>query len=64
MVNLIKKQTVFVVMFPHTAQITYFENLIMYSPDYEYVGVFADRGTTGTTDNRPEFQRGAVEKVK
>ncbi|KYH30787.1 transposon Tn3 resolvase [Clostridium tepidiprofundi DSM 19306] len=26
-------------------------------PEYEFVGVFADRGITGTTDNRPEFQK-------
>lgn len=38
-------------------QITYYENLISSNPDYEYVGVFADRGITGTTDNRPEFKR-------
>lgn len=38
-------------------QITYYENLIRSNPEYEYVEVFADRGITGTTDNRPEFQR-------
>lgn len=38
-------------------QIQYYENLISNNPDYEYAGVFADRGITGTTDNRPEFQR-------
>lgn len=38
-------------------QIQYYENLISNNLDYEYVGVFADRGITGTTDNRPEFQR-------
>lgn len=31
--------------------------LLTTNPDYEYVGVFADRGITGTTDNRSEFQR-------
>lgn len=36
---------------------TYYENLISSNPEYEYVGVFADRGITGTKDNRPEFQR-------
>lgn len=35
----------------------YYENIISNNPDYEYVGVFADRGRTGTTENRPEFQR-------
>ena len=38
-------------------QMTYYENLISTNPDYEYVGIFADRGITGTTENRPEFQR-------
>lgn len=38
-------------------QITYYENLISSNPEYEYAGVFADRGITGTKDSRPEFQR-------
>jgi site-specific DNA recombinase len=38
-------------------QIQYYENIISNNPDYEHVGVFADRGITGTSDNRPEFQR-------
>jgi len=38
-------------------QITYYENLISSNPDYEYVGIFADQGISGTTDRRPEFQR-------
>lgn len=38
-------------------QVTYYENLISLNPNYAYVGVFADRGITGTKDNRPEFQR-------
>lgn len=38
-------------------QVSYYENLISSNPDYEYVAVFADRGITGTTENRPEFQR-------
>ncbi|CAK7038024.1 recombinase family protein [Tissierella sp.] len=38
-------------------QITYYEKLIKNNPEYEFVEVFADRGITGTTDNRPEFQR-------
>jgi DNA invertase Pin-like site-specific DNA recombinase len=38
-------------------QMTYYEKIIRSNPDYEYVGIFADRGFTGTTDNRPEFQR-------
>jgi len=38
-------------------QVQYYENIISSNPDYEYVGVFADRGITGTTQNRPEFQK-------
>ena len=38
-------------------QVQYYERVISTHPDYEYVGVFADRGITGTTDNRPEFQK-------
>lgn len=40
-----------------TGQMTYYENLISLNPEYEYVGVFADRGITGTKEARPEFQR-------
>jgi len=38
-------------------QIQYYENIILNNSDYEFAGVFADRGITGTTENRPEFQR-------
>jgi len=38
-------------------QVQYYENLISSNPDYEFVGVFSDRGVTGTIENRPEFQR-------
>lgn len=38
-------------------QIQYYENLISANPDYEFIGVFADRGITGTTEERPEFQK-------
>ena len=38
-------------------QTYYYENLIKSNLDYEFVGVFADRGYTGTKDTRPEFQR-------
>ncbi|NFK79437.1 recombinase family protein [Clostridium botulinum] len=37
-------------------QIQYYENLILNNLDYEFIGVFADRGITGTTKDRPEFQ--------
>ena len=38
-------------------QTTYYQNLIKVNPEYEYVGVFADYGNTGTKDERPEFQK-------
>jgi len=38
-------------------QIQYYEKLIANNLEYEYIGVFADKGITGTTKNRPEFQR-------
>jgi site-specific DNA recombinase len=38
-------------------QITYYERTITGNPEYEFVGVFADKGITGTTEDRPEFQR-------
>ena len=38
-------------------QTTYYQTLIEANPEYEYVGVFADQGITGTKDERSEFQR-------
>ncbi|WP_039652135.1 recombinase family protein [Clostridium tyrobutyricum] len=38
-------------------QITYYKKLISDNPNYEYAGIFADRGITGTVDKRPEFQK-------
>jgi predicted site-specific integrase-resolvase len=38
-------------------QMTYYEKIIRSNPDYEFVEVCADRGITGTTDNRPQLQR-------
>lgn len=40
-----------------SAQISYFNSLITTHSDWEFVEIFADRATTGTKDNRPEFQR-------
>lgn len=40
-----------------SAQVSYFNKLITSHPDWEFVEIFADRGMTGTKDNRPEFQR-------
>ena len=36
-------------------QTLYYRNLIEANPDYEYIGIFADRGITGTNEKRPEF---------
>jgi DNA invertase Pin-like site-specific DNA recombinase len=38
-------------------QTQYYQGLIEANPDYEYAGVFADQGITGTKDDRPEFQK-------
>ena len=38
-------------------QTTYYRNLIEDNPEYEYIGIFADQGITGTKGERPEFQR-------
>jgi len=38
-------------------QTTYYQALIQANPGYDYAGVFADYGLTGTKDNRPEFQK-------
>jgi len=38
-------------------QTIYYRNLIEANPEYEYTGIFADLGITGTKDERPEFQK-------
>ena len=38
-------------------QAEYFELTIKANPEYEFVGIFSDNGTTGTKADRPEFQR-------
>ena len=38
-------------------QTTYYQGLIEANPDYEFAGIFADQGFTGTKDKRPEFRR-------
>lgn len=41
-----------------SAQISYYSELIQRNPEWEYAGVYADCGVTGTlTDKREEFQR-------
>lgn len=38
-------------------QTTYYKQLIESNPEYEFVGIFADYGLTGTKDERSEFQK-------
>lgn len=38
-------------------QISYYSTMIQNRPDWEYAGVYADEATTGTKENRAEFQR-------
>lgn len=38
-------------------QKTYFEREISKNPQYEFVGIYADKGITGTKLHRPEFDR-------
>ena len=38
-------------------QISFYERSIKANPEYEFVGVFADKGISGYNRNRPEFQR-------
>ncbi len=39
------------------AQISYYSGLIQSRKDWEYAGVYADEGLSGTRASRPEFQR-------
>ena len=39
------------------AQISYYSEMIQSNPEYEYAGVYADEGLSGTLEGRPEFQR-------
>jgi len=40
-----------------SAQISYYSELIQNNCEWEYVGVYADEATTGTKDDRPNFQK-------
>lgn len=40
-----------------SAQVSYYSGYIQRHPEWEYAGVYADEGFTGTKANRPEFQR-------
>ena len=39
------------------AQVGYYSDLIRKNSEWEYAGVYADEGLTGTKENRPQFQR-------
>ncbi len=39
------------------AQVSYYSKMIQEHPGWQYAGVYADEGISGTKDNRPEFQR-------
>ncbi|WP_378954241.1 recombinase family protein [Pelosinus sp. sgz500959] len=38
-------------------QTAYYKQLFESNPEYEFIGIFADRATTGTKEQRPEFQK-------
>jgi site-specific DNA recombinase len=40
-----------------SAQVSYYSNMIQRKPEWQYAGVYADEGITGTKTERPEFQR-------
>lgn len=40
-----------------SAQISYYSDMIQRKPGWQYAGVYADEASTGTKDNRAEFQR-------
>lgn len=40
-----------------SAQISYYNELITNHPGWDFAGIYADEGITGTKDARPEFQR-------
>ena len=43
--------------FSYESQKQYYEAVIKATPSWEFVGMYADRGITGTTKNRPQFQQ-------
>jgi site-specific DNA recombinase len=40
-----------------SAQVSYYSRLIQQRADWEYIGVYADEGISGTKENRENFQR-------
>ena len=41
----------------YNSQRQYYEAVIKATPSWEFAGLYADRGISGTTSNRPEFQQ-------
>ena len=37
-------------------QVSKYSRMIQSNPGWEYIGVYADEGITGTKEDRPEFQ--------
>lgn len=44
-------------VYSYDGQKQYYETLIRNNPKWEFVDIYADKGISGTTQNRPEFQR-------
>ncbi len=40
-----------------SAQVGYYRSHILRNPEWQYIGVYADEGITGTKSDRPEFKR-------
>ena len=40
-----------------SAQISHYSKLIQNNSEWEYAGVYADKAVSGTSTDRPEFQR-------
>ena len=38
-------------------QVSTYERTLKANPEYEFVGIYADQGISGRSENRPEFQR-------
>ena len=39
------------------AQVGYYRDYVAVHPDWDLISIYSDNGISGTTDNRPEFQR-------
>ena len=38
-------------------QVSTYERTLKANPEYEFVGIYADQGISGRSENRPEFQK-------